>query len=65
VVEKDVTPFIKKFYAFKTIYTVMLSSFDNEDIVTIVSEGLKNFFEKFENFINTAPKMESENSLKQ
>jgi hypothetical protein len=65
VYENDVTPFVKRFLAFKTIYSAMLNSIDNEEIVSMLEENLKIFFERFEKYINSAPKMENENSLKQ
>ncbi len=65
VYENDVTPFIKRFLAFKTIYSAMIYTIDNEDVITMLEDNLKIFFERFEKFINTTPKMENENSLKQ
>jgi hypothetical protein len=65
VIENDVTPFVKKFYAFKTIYTSMVNSLDNEDIVTMISDSLRIFFDRFEKFINSSGRIENENSLKQ
>jgi hypothetical protein len=65
VYENDVTPFVKRFLAFKTIYSAMLNSIDNYEIISMLEENLKIFFERFEKFISSAPKMENENSLKQ
>ena len=65
VYENDVTPFIKKFSIFRTIYIAMINSLDNEIIINILDDNLKLFFEKFEKFISNAPKIENENSLKQ
>lgn len=64
-VENGVNDFMKKFYGFRTVYLAMVNAFENSDIVHILNENLKLFFEKFEKFILTAPKMENENSLKQ
>ncbi len=65
IYENDVTPFIKKFYTFKTICTTMINALENEVITNILEDNLKLFFEKFEKFISNAPKIENENSLKQ
>jgi hypothetical protein len=65
VYENDVTPFIKKFYAFKTIYSSMVNTLEDEEIITMISDSLKIFFDKFEKYVNASGKMENENSLKQ
>ena len=65
IYDNDVTPFIKKFYTFRSIYTAMINALENEIILNILEDNLKLFFEKFEKFISNAPKIENENSLKQ
>jgi hypothetical protein len=65
VYDNDVTPFVKKFYAFKTIYSSMINAFEDEEVITMISESLRTFFDKFEKYVSQAGKMSNENSFKQ
>lgn len=59
-------PYTKKFIlSFRPIYIAMLTAFENNDIIQILSENLKLFFDKIEKYIISQPKIENENSLKQ
>ena len=65
IYNEDISPFLKKFATFVSLYKTMINAFDEKDIVLILTQNLNSFFDKFDNYIKTVPKIEKEDSMEQ
>jgi hypothetical protein len=64
--DKDYNAYCKKFNSFKTLYNHMLNGFENSEIISILNDNLKIYFEFLDkNMINNLKLIEGEASKKQ